>query len=94
MGRSKKDVFEDLPEEFKEAVAGMDEAGIHDVLAKISLNQGALMEAKDADEDLATKKEIAKEAGSSYREGTKMNKNKVAWCRRVLSDKGKANGSV
>ena len=91
MGRSKKDVFEDLPEEFREAVAGMDEAGIRDQIAKVSLNQAALMEAKDADEDLTVKKEAAKDAGAIYREGTKANKTKVAWCRRVLGDKGKSN---
>lgn len=91
MGRSKKDPFEDLPGEFKEAVAGMDEAGIRDQIAKVSLNQAALMEAKDADEDLTTKKEAAKDAGAIYREGTKANKTKVAWCRQVLGDKGKVN---
>lgn len=91
MGRSKKDIFEDLPEEFRESVAGMDEAGIRDTITKVSLNQAALMEAKEADEDLTAKKELAKEAGAVYREGTKANKTKVAWCRRVLSDKGKPN---
>jgi len=91
MGRPKGDPFADLPEEFKESVAGMDEAGIRDQITKVSLNQAALMEAKDADQDLATKKEEAKIAGAVYREGTKANKTKVAWCRQVLSDKGKKN---
>ena len=91
MSRPKKDIFEDLPKEFKEAVAGMDEASIRDQITKTSLNQAALMEAKDADGDLATKKEEAKLAGAIYREGTKANKVKVAWCRQVLADKGKKN---
>lgn len=91
MGRPKKDQFADLPEEFREAVAGMDELGIRDTITKISLQQAALMEAKDADADLAAKKEEAKTAGAIYREGTKANKSKVAWCRQVLTDKGKKN---
>lgn len=91
MSRPKKDQFADLPEEFKNAVAGMDEAGIRDTSTKVTFNQAALMEAKDADADLAAKKEEAKEAGAIYREGTKANKAKIAWCRQVLSDKGKKN---
>ena len=91
MGRAKKDIFEDLPKEFKESVSGMKEAEIRDQITKVSLNQAALMEAKDADQDLTEKKEAAKEAGAQYREGTKVNKAKVAWCRQVLSDQGKKN---
>jgi hypothetical protein len=89
MPRTKKDKFEDLPEEFKNSVAGMDETAIRDTITKVSLNQASLMEAKELDQDLSSKKEAAKEAGAIYREGTKSNKLKVAWCRQVLGDKGK-----
>ncbi len=88
----KKEKFAELPEEFKDAVAGMQEAQIRDRIAKVALDQAALMEAKDLDEDLAEKKEIANEAGAIYRDGTKMNKLKVEFCRQVLGDKGKPNG--
>ncbi len=93
MGRPKKDKFEDLDIDFKDSVAAMDESQIRAKLAEVSLNQAALMAAKADDEDLAVKKEIAKEAGAIYREGTKMNKLSIEWARQVLGDKGKANGS-
>ena len=88
-GRPKKDKFADLPEEFKNSVAAMDEAGIRSELAKITLAQAANLQAKEQDQDLAEKKEAAKEAGAQYREATKMNKTKVNWCKQVLEDKGK-----
>jgi len=91
MARPKKDKFADLSEEFKNGVASMDEAGIRAEITKVALAQAANLEAKDADQDLAEKKEAAKEAGAQYREATKANKAKVAWCRQVLSDKGKPN---
>lgn len=94
MPKQPKDEFEDLPGEFKEAIAGMDEAEIRDRIAKISLDNAALMEAKEQDDDLKIKKEIAKEAGAVYREGAKANKLKIKYARRVLGDKGKPNGDA
>lgn len=87
-----KDKFEDIDEEFKDSVAAMDEAEIRDQIAKISLTQVAIMEAKDQDADLKMKKEQASEAGAVYREATKMNKLKIEFARRVLGDKGKDTG--
>lgn len=88
----KKDKFADVPEEFRDAVAGMQEAQIRDRIAKVSLDQAALIEAKGNDQDLAAAKEQAKEAGAIYREGTKLNKLKIEFCRQVLGDKSKPNG--
>ncbi len=93
MGRPKKDKFEDLDIDFKDSIAAMTEEEIRAKLAEISLNQAALMQAKSDDEDLKTKKEIAKEAGAIYREGTKANRLRIEWARQVLGDKGKSNGS-
>jgi len=89
-----KDKFEDLPEEFAEAVAGMEEGEIRDLITQITLNDAALRQAKDDDLDLEAKKEAVKEASAIYREGAKMNRLKVEFCRRVLGDKGKPNGEV
>ncbi len=88
----KKDKFADVPEEFRDSVAAYDEAKIRDTIAKVSLDQAALMEAKADDMDLAAARETAKEAGAIYREGTKLNKLKIEFCRQVLGDKAKDTG--
>ena len=87
-----KDKFAELDEDFKNEVAGMDEAGIKARIASITLNQAALIEARDNDQDLTNAKETAKVAGAVYREGTKANKLRIGFCRRVLGDKGKDTG--
>lgn len=89
----KKDKFADLDSDFKDAVAGMNEAEIRDRIAKISLDQAALLEAKANDIDLKTKREEANVAGAIYREGSKMNRLRIEYVRRVLDDKGKEAGS-
>ena len=93
MGRSKKDPFEDLDQDFKDTVASMSETEIRQKISSVALNQVALLEAKENDEDYQTKKELASEAGAIYRDGTKMNKIRIAFCKRVLGDKGKDCGS-
>lgn len=93
MGRSKKDPFEDLDEDFKNAVASMSEQEIRQKISSVALNQVALLEAKDNDQDYQQKKEDASIAGEVYRDGTKMNKIRISFCKRVLSDKGKDTGS-
>jgi hypothetical protein len=92
-GRPKKNKFDDLDTDFKDSVAGMSEEQIRAKLAEVALNQAALMAAKSEDEDLKEKKAIAKEAGAQYSEGTKMNRLRTEFCRQVLGDKGKDNGS-
>lgn len=92
-GRPKKDKFDILDAEFKNAVAGMDEVAIRKKISEIALNQVALLIAKENDQDLAEKKEAYSVAGEVYREGSKMNKVSIEFCRQVLSDKGKSVGS-
>lgn len=93
MGRPKKDKFADLDEDFRDSIAGMDEAGIKRRIAEIALNQVAMNIAKENDEDLQQKQEAAKVAGEGYREVTKMNRLRIEYARQVLGDKGKDNGS-
>lgn len=85
---SKKDPFEDLDTDFKEAVAGMANDEIRERIAKVALDQMELMEAKKQDQDLTDKKEAYSEANAIYRDGTKMNKLRMEFCKRVLGDKG------
>lgn len=88
-GRPKKDKYADLPGEFREAVAGADDKKINDEIQKAALYAEALTEAKEADDDLKNAKEVAKEAGRTYREGAKICKLKVAYCRDILRNRGR-----
>lgn len=90
MGRPRKDPFSLLDDEFKMAIASMSPEQIKNRIAEITLAQIENMKQKEEDQDLAEKKEQAKEAGAQYREATQANKVKVAFCKRVLGDKGKA----
>jgi len=94
MGRSKKDPFADLDQDFKDEINAASKEQIRDKIAQISLNDAALEEAKELDLDLAQKKEAAKEAGAVYREGKKMNKLRRKYARIMLGEKGGDNGSV
>lgn len=85
---AKKDQFDDIEEEFKDAVAGMTTDEIRSQIVKVSLNQMELMEAKKQDQDLADKREAFNEASAIYREGSKQNRLKLEFCKRVLGDKG------
>lgn len=93
MARQKKDKFEDLDEDFKDDIASKSEEEIRKKISTVALNQVALLEARDLDEDLQQKKEAASVAGAVYREGTTMNKLRIEFCKQVLSDKGKATGT-
>ncbi len=87
-----KDKFADLGEEFKDTINSLGENEIRQRIAKISLNHAALMEAKENDEDLKTKKMVAREAGAVYREGAKAQKLSIEFCRARLKELGKDDG--
>lgn len=88
-----KDSYAELDSDFKLEVANLDELGIRKRIAAIALNQVALNVAMKEDIDLADRKAAAKEAGLVYKEGTKANKLRIAFCRQVLEDMGKDVGS-
>ena len=94
MGRPKKnaepkDEFAELDSEFKDKVAGSDEAAIRDTIATVALNEVQNQNNKADDQDLAQKREEAAVAGAQYKDASKMNKLRIRFARRVLSDKGK-----
>ena len=91
-GRKAKGKFDDLPTDFQDAVASMNEVEIRSRISEVSLNQAALEEAKAADQHLKECQEQAAMAGAVYREGGKANKLKIQFCRQVLTDRGKAAG--
>jgi len=86
--KKNKDPYKDLPPEFKEAIPSMDVVDIRKTVAKVALDQAELNIAQKADQDLADKKEIAKEAGAVYKESAKLNKLKISYCRSILENKG------
>jgi hypothetical protein len=84
-----KDPFQDLDEDFRNSIQAMDETDVRRRISDVALDQANLMSAKDEDVDLQKAKEVAKEAGAVYRDGTKANKLKISFCKRVLEDRGK-----
>lgn len=86
--RTVKDKWAKLPEEFKEQANTFTEEDLRKLVAKIGLDQNALMLAKKQDVDLASKAEEYKEAGKMYREGTALNKLKIAYIHAMLNSKG------
>jgi len=88
-GSGNKDPYKNLPDEFKENVDSMDEVEIRKTVSKVALDQAELMLLEKADQHLAEAKFAAKEAGATYKEGTKANKLKISYCRSILENKGK-----
>jgi len=84
-----KDKFRNLDADWKDKVSTMDATEIDGALAQIAKDGEALEQAQEADQDLAAKKEAAKDAGQVYREGKKENRLKTRFLMRVLSDQGK-----
>jgi hypothetical protein len=66
---------------------------LRDKLGEIALNQEAVQDAKENDQDLASAKETYDTAGAGYKEATKMNKLRVKFIRRVIGDKDGDTGS-
>lgn len=83
-----KDPFDALSQEYRDTIAAMSREDIRGRIAQVAIDQAELMDAKTKDLDFQNAKEQAKEAGAVYREGTKMNKLKIEYAKRVLDDKG------
>lgn len=88
-GRKPKSEFEDIPEEFRNAVEQGTEVEIKQKVAQVALANQELLNAKENDADLKSKVEEAKEAGAIYREGIKANKLKIKFAKAVLTSRGK-----
>ena len=90
----KKDKFEALPEPFRDAVAGMNEAEVRARISHVSLDDAALREARGNDVDFQRAREAATAAGQVYRDGAKQNRLKIDFCRRRLDDLCKPSGDA
>jgi hypothetical protein len=89
MARQKKDPFDALEPEFKDAIAGMSIEDIKKRVAEIALTLSQLLEAKKADEDLQEKMAVAKMAGAVYREGQKMASLRIRYSQSIIEARGK-----
>lgn len=92
MARSRKDPFEFVPKEFKDAVETASDEEINKRIAEVAKNDAALAEAKKKDGDLKEKKDSLKYANEPYRDGAKANKQRIAYCRLILEARGKDAG--
>ena len=87
-GRSKKNPFDSLDQEWKDLVSNMTVDEIKKKVAEIALELDTLMTAKKADQDLQDKVAAAKEAGAVYREGQKGAKLRINYANYILEAKG------
>jgi len=87
--KNKKSKYEALDLEFRSSVEGGDEAAIRAIVAKVAFNEHDNQIAKKDDQDLANAVEQAKIAGEQYKEATKMNKLRIAYCHTILDARGK-----
>ncbi len=88
MPRTKKDLSEQISEDFRDTVERADRDTIKQIICQVTLDQLELMEAQAQDEDYQNLKEQTREAGAIYREGTKSNSLKIKYAKQILESKG------
>lgn len=88
-GRSKKDPFDAVPKEWKDAVEAADEAEIRRRVSETAIAEQANLQAMQDDPDLAEKKMAVKFASEGYRDATKANTQKIRYAKLILESRGK-----
>lgn len=88
MAKQKKDPFEELGDDFKDALNGLGLDSLKAKLAEVAKGEEANQSAKKADEDLNRLKEQVKNASLGYNEVTKTNRLKMRYIIRHLADAG------
>lgn len=92
-GRTKKNPFNLLSDDEKDAIAGLKDPEIRNRIALAAMNQQALEEAQKSDGDLLERKEALRVAQEPYREGRKRLKQLVRYSRGVLDSRGQEAGT-
>lgn len=92
-GPKKKNPFDELSAEFKDAAQHADTAKLKSVLMEIGMSEQLNLASMKADQDLKEKKEAVKDASAGYREVTKFNKLKTKFVLEQLSDRGDEKSS-
>ena len=83
-----KNKYDAIAEEWKEEVEKKSIAEINSLIADLAKRQEEVEKQKTEDQDLASIKEKAKEAGAYYREAKKALKQKVTFAIEMLEAKG------
>ncbi len=91
--KSKKDPFDALPPEFKEAAASASSDVLKAQMGLISTDEQLNLAAMKADQDLKEKQNAAKLAKQGYSEVSKINKLKTRFIVVQLSDRGDPKSS-
>lgn len=86
--KEKKNKFDDLPQEWKDALDGASLEELKTKVADVAKTEVLNQSAMKADQDLNEKKELVKEASAGYRDLTKLNKLKLAYLTQMMADKG------
>jgi hypothetical protein len=87
---AKKHPFEDIPEEWRDAVAHASEEEINSRIVELAKAEAENQKAMKEDPDLAEKKEAVKFAAEGYREATKGYKLRMKFIMQSLADRAKA----
>lgn len=87
-GRPRRDKFLDLPEEWRNAMAETATEKLNSTLTEVVSNEEENQKNKEEDQDLASCKEAYQTAAAGYKEATRLNKLKMRYIVRVLSDRG------
>ncbi len=87
-GRPKKERFDMLSNETKDAIQQSSVDEIKNRIYKTALESSALKKARAEDEDLKAKKETVKQASEGYTKGLKMNEQTIEFSKMVLEGKG------
>lgn len=90
-GRPKKDQYDLLSEEFKDAISSASPEDINKRIAEVAKGAAANQELLKSDPVVNDLKEQLKTATSGYRETKKVFGQQLAYCREKLADKGKDN---
>jgi hypothetical protein len=85
-GGGDKDPYEDLDEEFKDAVQGYTNEQINSRIAEVAKNQQDNLVLMAQDKDLEEKKEIVKTLSLPYDKLTKKNAQRIGALHKVLQD--------
>ena len=87
-GKKKEDPFASLPEDFRDNVASYSTDELKGLVAKVAMANEDLRQMQGDDQDLAEKKEAAKEANKVYAEGFKENRLKIQFLKQALESRG------
>lgn len=80
--------FTNIDEEWRDKVAAMTPDQLRVVVTEVSHNESENQKAKEEDQHLEETKAAYQDASAGYKEASAMNKLKIKFALRVLSDKG------